>query len=93
MGNEITMPNPYRPGSHLYHIFDILKNGDMLFVQRIEYLLGHYMNDSSWRVWRKIPVPRRVRRVASALRTIRAHPRLNVIYDRYSETYRMVQLF
>lgn len=93
MGNEITMPNPYRIGSHLYHIFDILKNEDMLFVQRIEYLLNWRLPQEQWRVWREIPNPRRVRRVASALRTIRAHPRLNVIYDRYLETYRMVQLF
>ena len=92
MTEEITLPNPYRTGSHLYHLFDILKDGDSYLVQRTEHLLRGLMSYEHWRAWNELPYRIRIRRVASALRTIRAHPRLNIIYDRDSETYHMVQL-
>ncbi len=93
MDSKVTMQNPYRIGSHLCHIFDVMKDGTPQYLKHIELRLGYRLPTKSWKAWGEVPIEVRKRRVASALRTIRRHLRLHIRYSTEFKDYKLVQLY
>lgn len=65
------MKNPYREGSKLHDIFNLIADGKSHTIEEIAAAV--YPSEDVCTYHR--------RRVASALRTIRSHPGLNVSFD------------
>lgn len=78
---RIDVENPFREDSKLWDIFRFMADGERHSIREIANNV-YYPNASSWTPCR--------RRVASALRTIRAKSGLDVLFD--GACYRLVEV-